>query len=129
MGPTQRITVADRTRFASMKAMGCIVALVYFGKPETKGEIHHLLSGGYRLGHHATICLAPWYHQGTPPLVRHAGELRQLTVDQATYRFGPSLALDRPAFEHRFGSELDLLAMQDELLATYDSCVREAVVA
>jgi len=43
----------------------------------------------------------------------------QLTADQATTRYGPSLALDRPAFEHRFGTELELLEMQDALIEAY----------
>lgn len=119
MGPTDRITAEHRLRFALMQELGCVVCSVYFGKPGTPGQVHHLVDGGRRLGHDSTIMLHPWYHQGQPPRVRHAGRLVQLTADQATTRYGPSLALDKPAFERRFGTELELLEMQDALIEAY----------
>lgn len=121
MGPTERITPADRQRFSLMQVLGCVVCHVFFRKPGTPGQVHHLVSGGRRLGHQATICLHPWYHQGQPPRVRYAGAFLQLTTDQATYRYGPSLALDKPAFERRFGTELELLEMQDALIGAYQA--------
>lgn len=117
MGPTERITPADRDRFEAMQSLGCLIANVYFGKPGTPGQVHHLLEGGRRLGHQSTIYLHPWYHQGQPPVVRRAGGFRQLTVHEATDTYGPSLAHDKRAFEHRFGTEAELLEMQDELIA------------
>lgn len=120
MGPgTDPITAADRRRFDAMRELGCVVCHVCFSRPGTQGEIHHLLAGGRRIGHQATICLHPWFHQGRPPEVRYAGRLVQLTVAQAERRYGPSLALDRPAFESRFGTEQELLEIQDLLLDTY----------
>jgi len=119
MGPGEHITADDRERFQLMRELGCVVSSVYCGKPGTPGQVRPLVAGGRRMGHQATICLHPWYHQGQPPAVRYAGAIVQLTADQATTRYGPSLALDRPAFEHRFGTELELLEMQDALIEAY----------
>lgn len=124
MGPGEHLTAADRRRFDTLQDLGCLIARVFFDKPNTPGEVHHVLTAGRRTGHQATLYLAPWYHRGVPPTVRHAGRLLELTVAAATTRYGPSLALDRPAFEARFASEVDLLAMQDELVAMYDRGAR-----
>lgn len=119
MGPTDRITPAHKQRFATMQELGCLISLVYFNHPGTPGQVHHIISGGRRLGHDATICMKPWYHQGEPPTVRYAGRLIQLTVAQATYRYGPSMAHNPSDFTHRFGTQDELLEMQDALIVAY----------
>lgn len=126
MGPTAPILAEHRERFAVMQELGCLISRVFFGRPETQGTVHHILDGGRRIGHHATLYLAPWYHLGQPPLVRRAGELRQLSVQEATHTYGPSLYHDREAFERRFGTERELLAAQDELIAMWLRCQRGA---
>lgn len=120
MGPgTDPTTAADRRRFAAMEATGCVVCRVFFERPCTPGDVHHVLRGGRRIGHQATICLHPWYHRGNPPEVRYAGRIVQLTVAEAERRYGPSLARNRLAFEARFGTEEELLEMQDAVLGAY----------
>jgi len=94
-----------------------VVSAVFFRRPGTPGDIHHVLRGGRRIGPAGTICLHPWYHRGQPPEVRVAGRVRRLTETEAQGRYGPSLALDRKAFESRFAPELELLAMTEQLLA------------
>ena len=127
MGPTDRITAKDRERFETMQRIGCLVSLVYFGKSGTPGTVHHILEGGRRLGHQATLYLHPWFHQGQPPTVRQAGRIRQLSQAEAMALYGPSLELNQGAFERRFGTQRDLLVMQDNLIETWLSC--EAAVA
>lgn len=110
------ITPKDRARFTLMGAIGCVISRVYFNAPETPGEVHHLLNGGgRRRGHQATVYLHAWYHRGVPPLIGS----RQLTKQEATDRYGPSLAESRPAFEARFGTDDDLLEMQNALIDAY----------
>ena len=122
MGPTTPILAEHRERFAAMEELGCLISRVFFCRPETPGTVHHLVEGGRRIGHHATIYLAPWYHLGQPPQVKRGGVVRQLTVEEATHTYGPSLYHDRRAFERRFGTEQQLLADQDELIAMWLKC-------
>jgi hypothetical protein len=122
MGPTERISKAHHQRFETMREIGCLISLVYFGKGGTPGTVHHIVEGGKRLGHQFTLYLSPWFHQGQPPMVIRRGEPKQLSQDQATHLYGPSLELDRLAFEARFGTQRELLAMQDDLITTWTSC-------
>ncbi|RZL40160.1 MAG: hypothetical protein EOP35_01760 [Rubrivivax sp.] len=56
-------TVAERAWMDAITAIGCIACLID-GHPETPGAVHHLLSGGRRMGHMHTICLCdPGHHQ------------------------------------------------------------------
>ena len=75
------------------------------------GDIHHLLSGGRRIGHSATCCLCPYHHRGVVPEGRTAADYE--------YAHGPSLALKPNAFRRRYGDEEELLAIQDALLDHY----------
>jgi spore cortex formation protein SpoVR/YcgB (stage V sporulation) len=53
----KRITAAHRRRFEIMKfEIGCIF------HPRTPAECHHLLSGGNRISHDATVALCPVCH-------------------------------------------------------------------
>lgn len=126
MGPTEKITAAHRQRFETMQEIGCVICSVYFQRPGTPGQVHHLLSGGRRIGHDATIYLHPWFHAGEPPTSRLRGRVGQLTIAEATRIYGPSLAHDRPEFEARFGTEQQLLEMQNDLIAAYERCARGA---
>ena len=54
---SKRITDAQRRRFYILKfEIGCIF------HPGTPAEAHHLLSGGNRIGHDATIAVCPECH-------------------------------------------------------------------
>lgn len=72
-------------------------------------DAHHLLSGGRRRGHSATVGLCPWHHRG----VRPSG---CPSDSDARYRYGPSLALESRLFHDVYGDDEALLAMQDRIL-------------
>ena len=56
-------TVAESAWMDSITALGCISCHID-GHPETPGAVHHILSGGRRMGHMHTICLCdPGHHQ------------------------------------------------------------------
>lgn len=116
VGRTKYRTSADVDRLDRISSIGCIVSGIYFGRWRTPGDIHHLLIGGrrYEQEHQYTVCLTPWYHRGVTPTDRRG---RRLTIDQAEAFFGPSLALNKRAFELRFGTELELLEMTNAILA------------
>lgn len=108
---------AQRRRWDVMRELGCIACHMnmevheagYFGCPMNV-EMHHLLSGGRRIGHDATIALCHWHHQAKrfPEGVEsYAG-----WVDF----YGPSLERSPRWFHDLYGSDGELLAMQNELI-------------
>jgi hypothetical protein len=81
-------------------------------------EAHHQNLGGKagqkRLGDAAQIPLCAWHHRGTPP----AG----MTRDDATYHYGPSLALSSKMYRFTYGSD------EQQLLATQARLEREGLM-
>lgn len=106
---------ADRERFRLLQVIGCIACTID-GRPKVPPDIHHLLSGGRRIGHQATIPLCPHHHRGLIP-----ADCR--TAREAEERHGPSLAVSPRAFKERYGSEEDLLETVNYML----EMLREAV--
>jgi hypothetical protein len=68
------------------------------------------------LGDEATIGLSPWFHRGIPP--------EDMTTAEAIQRLGPSLALEPVRFREVFGTDEELLAWEDELIA---ACERRVI--
>lgn len=100
---------AQQERFYKIKTeTGCIIARKK-GLGFVQAEIHHLLRGGIRRGHDATIGLNPWSHRGVM--------FNGLTVAECKKLFGPSLALGSKTFHDEFGSDDELLDLQNELLS------------
>lgn len=104
---TGGLTKEDRDRFQKMKEYGCICCRKTHGRWRYP-EIHHILSGGRRIGHHATIPLCLWHHQGKLT--------EDITVEQAYQAFGPPMAKAKREWELTFGTELELLAEINVLL-------------
>lgn len=100
-------SVEDLERFAKLYALGCIITLAYHGEYEP-ATIHHITDCGRRMGHDFTIPLSPWYHQGIPPA--------NLRPSEAEKRLGPSLARSKCMFAERWGGEMFLLSITDQLI-------------
>src|ERR1700689_2526297 len=102
VGRTQPIRKADRERFERLKKLPCICCMLS-GKINPCGptEIHHLLSGGRRIGHQATIPLGPWHHRVLVALNYHLSGMTDL--------WGPSLAHGSKPFHARYGPDSLLL--------------------
>lgn len=117
---TKPPTVEEQVRFEAMRRIGCIACL----KNQEVGrasatlvlrrlEIHHLLSGGRRIGHEATICLCHFHHQAKfLPYVDY-GYTAQAEA------FGPSLEREPRRFHEVYGTDQELLARQNELLLSW----------
>lgn len=105
---TPAATAAQKRRFLRFQDIGCI-ACRKLGFRDVPAQAHHLLDGGRRRGHDATIPLCPWHHQGQPP--------EAFTMLQAIHLLGPSLALSSRLFREKFGSDDELLAETDRLIA------------
>ncbi len=99
---------AERERMEMLGRFGCIACLLE-GR-YLWADVHHLLRGGKRIGHHATIPLCPWHHRGLPQVG---------SVAEATGFMGPSLALNKRAFVERYGDENFLLSLVDFAYETW----------
>ena len=115
---TGRPTKAQASRFERMRELGCIACRIgrSIGIPTamfgSNGlEIHHLLSGGRRIGHDATICLCHYHHQAKFLMFPDQGYCAHALI------FGPSLEHEPNAFRMVYGREDAQLAYQNALLA------------
>ena len=113
-------TKAEKLRFDRMKQMGRCVACLQHGKyakwSKDDGEhieIHHLLSGNKRIGHMATISLCMWHHRGIT-FDYEVDDFR--TMKKMTEKYGPSFANGSKPFRAEFGSDKELLELQNALL-------------
>lgn len=91
-------TAADQAWMDRIACAGCIVCRLFF-QAYRPAEVHHLLSGGRRMGHLYSIPLCVDHHRGGskdgPFISRHPYKAR---------------------FEDAYGAELDLLQAAQELL-------------
>lgn len=113
---TGKPTKAESQRIERLKTGECLCCWInrqqgrptaYFGGCDA----HHVLSGGRRIGHMATLALCPWHHRALRPY-------EAMTDAQATEMFGPSLALGSKPFHVLYGTDEELLALQQQLLAS-----------
>ena len=107
-------TKAEQARFDKMKEIGLCVACYQrriTGRQHI--EIHHLLSGNKRIGHMATVSLCPWHHRG----IADCG-----TAFMTKCAIGPSLAHGSKPFRAEFGTDKDLLVIQNLLIEDADDC-------
>lgn len=114
---TKPPTADDQARFEAMRRVGCLACL----KNQEAGrasatlvlrrlEIHHLLSGGRRIGHYATICLCHFHHQAKFLPYHEFGYQAQAEA------FGPSLEREPRRFHELYGTDQELLDRQNALL-------------
>ena len=108
---TGKPTKEQQARHDAIREAGCIVAhKLRLGFVPC--EIHHLTTGGKhgakRLGHDYVVGLNSWSHRGEP--------FGGLTADQCFEMFGHSYARYPRAFRETVGTDLELLALQNEVL-------------
>lgn len=109
---TKSPTKAEREHLAAVKAMPCIacnIACTADWISSWSTEVHHTLSGNRRRGHMFVLPLCSWHHRGEP-LDGWAARSMEAT-------FGPSLARSSRQFRERYGTDDELLAKIDALLA------------
>lgn len=107
-GSGKRRTLAHQRRFDAIKGAGCLACRIECMPHDGGCEVHHLLSGGVRIGHEATIGLCFWHHRGS-------AQSRQ-TDGACLVAYGPSYHRHKRAFAQRYGSDAELLAMQDAII-------------
>ena len=103
-------SVKDTARFRAFQVIGCVACRqrgIY-----SQADVHHLLSGGRRRGHRATVPLCVWHHRGGTP--------DGMTAKDATWVYGPSLARGPKTFRAEFGDDEKLLRVTDAALAAIE---------
>lgn len=109
----REMTTAQRARIDAIKSKGCLACLqLGFEHDENapQPDAHHLLSGGIRIGHEATVALCKWHHSA------------RLTVEgwdhlAHLFNLGATLLQHPAQFREQFGDDDALLAMQEAVLA------------
>lgn len=114
---TGKPTKAEEARIVACKEGPCIACRITAKTSpfplcmQGQNDYHHLKSGNIRRGHRFGIGLCGWHHRG-------------LTFGQASLAmrriFGPSLMDGSRLFHETYGSDDELLAMQDELIGWKD---------
>lgn len=110
-------TKAEDSHIDAITRAGCVccIALGYPHDPDgPRVEAHHLLSGGIRIGHAATVGLCQWHHRS---------RLVVTGWDHAMHRakLGPSLLDGSVPFHARFGDDASLIEQQAAILALGDA--------
>lgn len=104
---TNAPTKAESAWIVAVKEGPCL-ACYTLAKVCPGSDAHHLLSGGRRRGHMATIGLCAWHHRGVPDWGCTASEMRE--------SYGPSLMDGSKLFRDAYGTDDELLALQKRLL-------------
>jgi hypothetical protein len=120
---TLKATAAQVERWDRMRTIGCIACLLNeidhdlarvprcsMVPHSGNQEIHHLTSGGRRLGHDATICLCRYHHEGDHLPRYDVGYKATVPV------FGPSFGQGRKPFAAFYGADTQLLEYQNLVL-------------
>jgi hypothetical protein len=107
--------VNNELRDYAIREVGCLACLLVDKRPLPTAKHHLLTTGrhgnGKRRGEKATIGLCDYHHQGASQV----GTPRARSLKEQGY--GPSLADEPRAFRQRFGTDDELLALQDKLIA------------
>lgn len=101
---------SDLARYEQLRRIGC-VACRKEGR-YSQIDVHHIVDKGYRKhsgGNKATLPLCPWHHRGIP--------LEGMRINETCSLIGPCLAKHKRDFVARYGTERQLLAEVDALIA------------
>jgi hypothetical protein len=101
-------TKTQEQRFILIKEIGCVCCHLR-GFPGVEPDIHHLKSGNLRISHDATIGLCKWHHEAWP-----FGNWGRKKTERV---LGPSLKEGARPFHDEFGSDEQLLEIQNQFLA------------
>lgn len=108
---TTTMTKEEKAWVDRVKRTGCVCCWLLGHHHDEDGpmvEAHHLLSGGIRIGHLATIGLCSWHHRGQLIMFgNHRIHREQL---------GPALSEGSGPFHDRFGEDDVLMGHQRVML-------------
>ncbi len=107
MGPYR--TRADNYRFHEIQDRGCVPC---FLEARITGrewvpqpcDMHHVIQDDHQM----TYGNCPWHHRGVAHSWSNSWEMK--------LNFGPSMAIEPKKYRERYGSEAELLALQNKML-------------
>lgn len=113
---TKPMTAVERAYVEACKTGPCVPCIAWERSPQSNpffvgawgGDFHHYTSGGRRISHLHGICACAWHHRGHPAGGLSAASTRAM--------YGPSLMDGSKVFHSAYGSDAELLALQDEIL-------------
>ena len=99
-------TAAQERRFTEITHGNCVACeqVGEFSYP----EINHVVRANRRVGHDATYGLCSWHHRAVPS--------QGLSPKQMRERYGVSLADSKPRFYAQFGTDIELIEKQNQLM-------------
>lgn len=101
---TGKPTKREAEWIVEVKMGPCVACWLSDTAPISYGcDAHHLLSGGRRIGHMATIGLCAWHHRGVP---------LEGTAPATRAIYGPSLMDGSKLFHQAYGSDEELMKAQ-----------------
>jgi hypothetical protein len=114
---TGKPTKREAERIVACKEGRCMACIIQQEKTgnycDNDGcDYHHMLMGGRRRGHRFGIALCAHHHRKVP--------LDGYRTTEMVCYFGPSLMDGSKAFHQAYGSDDDLLKLQDELIGWQD---------
>lgn len=119
VGKTAPILKADKERFEIIVEIGCLPCLLerIHGTP---CQVHHATDCGHRIEdegseHRYTYGNCLWHHSG-----ELNGTCRG-SVQYAEKLYGPSLRLSSRAYHERYGSERELVQVEDALIRIWQA--------
>ncbi len=123
VGATKSQNKSDRLRLATISQIGCVPCMID-GWDGALCTIQHVTEGGRRLDdeHQMTYGSCEWHHLGIKP--RDFGG----SMHHAEKKYGPSFARNKRDFMCRYGTERELIQVQDALIRAYMKAHREARV-
>lgn len=101
-------TAEESAWLVAVKEGPCLACLIFTGNRYHGCDAHHLLTGGVRIGHLATIGLCAWHHRG----MGDDGRIPRYWRED----FGPSLMDGSKLFRAAYGTDAELLALQKQVL-------------
>lgn len=114
---TGKPTKAEAQRIEDCKNGPCMACVKLYGIGSwwiiSHCDYHHLKSGNIRRGHRYGIGLCGWHHRRIPE--------NGYTIERMTAIWGPSLMDGSRKFHETYGSDDELLALQDELIGWTDA--------
>lgn len=105
-------TKAERKRMERIVSLGCVACIRGKVACSLAVEVNHLLDGGVRIGHHATVPLCSWHHRGVA--------FEGIDKNRMAKLFGPSFYHDAREFRDAYGDDNTLLVFTDLLLSRED---------
>lgn len=112
---TGKATSEHLERWRIAAEIGCVPCILD-GRMGEPPDMQHIIVGNKRVGHEASYGCCAWHHRGVPKDGMSATQMEAV--------FGPSLARGSKPYHRRYGSEFELLAIQNALIEKHRALTR-----